>query len=498
MFYFLNTLTFILNCFFIEKYLHIYQCRDYNFLRYLKYFSKKGNILMFFACFFVVFQLFFNFFLFNFAINIILLILNIFYISSLTHNNKTPIKYTGKIKRLYIISIIFNIFFMIFKFYTPFSIVLLLFCPIISNFLNFYDKIKNKKLIKEAQKKLKNSNAKIIAITGSNGKTSVKNILYELLKTQFKVLKTPASYNTPLGISKFINESDLSYCDFIILEYGARRVGDIKKLCNLYGADYGILTTISEQHLESFKTIENIVKAKNELPVFLKDKLCVYNSDNTFTQKLYNEKCGKKVSVSISKKAKVYTSNIKTENGKTEFVVHIKKHKINASTILLGKHNILNILLCVALATELGVKPKLLQNSIQNLKAIPHRLELIKTHINILDDTYNCSLASATEAIEVLKSFNSKSMIATPGIIEGGKEEQNINFKLGQLCSVADYIIIIGEHNKQSLLQGIQSKNFNKKNILFAKTLEQAKQYFSLLPTSGTLLLLNDLPDDYN
>ena len=164
----------------------------------------------------------------------------------------------------------------------------------ISNFINLYDRIKNNNFIKKASEKIKLSQVKIIAITGSNGKTSVKQILNQFLKIKYKILATPKSFNTPLGIAKFVNENDIDKYDFLILEYGARKKGDIKKLCSIYGADYGIITLIAPQHLESFRSIENVYRTKNELSEFLKPDLCIYNIDNLFVYRSYFEKTDSK------------------------------------------------------------------------------------------------------------------------------------------------------------------------------------------------------------
>ena len=89
-------------------------------------------------------------------------------------------------------------------------------------------------------------------------------------------------------------------------------------------------------------------------------------------------------------------------------------------------------------------------------------------------------------------------MIVTPGIIEGGKKQNEINFELGKMCAKSDYVVIVGNTNKKSLEQGLIKKNFNQNNIKYASSLEESKHFFSLLTKSDTILFLNDLPDDYN
>ena len=318
-----------------------------------------------------------------------------------------------------------------------------------------------------------------------------------MLKRKYKVIAPPKSFNTPLGISKFINQSDLNV-DFIILEYGARHKNDIKKLCNLFGADYGILTQISPQHLQTFRTIENIVKTKNELCVFLKEKPCVYNLDCEKIRPLFDEKIGGKFSVStLNKSSDIFATDIKIEDFEMRFVLHCKDFEFNCKTRLLGKNNIIDILLAAALAINLGISKEDLSKAISTLTPTPHRLEYIKGQINILDDSYNCSLTSAEQSLDVLKHTSGKKMVVTPGIIEGGKFQEKINQKLGKMLSEFDFIVIVGHTNKDAITKGILDANPTKK-ILFAHDLNHAKQYFGLLSSADTLLLLNDLPDDYN
>lgn len=453
---------------------------------------------MIFCVFFIVFQIFFKILCLNIFINLSILTIQSFTICNLIESNKTPLKYTPRLIRLYSISALFLFICLFTPFPVGLSSLLVYIIPPFSNAINLYDKIKNKKFINNASSKIKNSQTKIIAITGSNGKTSVKNILLKMLSSTYKVLATPESFNTPIGIAKFINESDLTNVKFLILEYGARQQEDIKKLCKTFGAEYGIITTIAPQHLETFKNINTIKNTKNELAEYLNKNLCIYNLDNQHCKELFLNKQGQKFGISILEDNPYSASNIIIKNFKTHFVLKLNKNKYECYTNLLGSHNIINIVLASALAHRLGVEDDKIIKSIKELNQVPHRLELIKTHINILDDTYNCSLASAEEALKVLNSIDGKKMVATPGIIEAGKQESSINFKLGTLCSFCDYVVIIGNQNKTAIYNGLKHMNYPDKKICLAKNLDEAKQYFHLLSFNDNLLLLNDLPDEYN
>ena len=479
------------------KLTHIYQLKNYNTKRYVGFFGSK--FIIYLLLLFVIFSL--DISLKNTSLSIInfalIFIANLLILTRLIKSKKTPLVLTKKVKENISISII--IWAMIFTLNCSYVLQILtcFISPIISNFLNIKNKIRNKKNIKSAQEKIAKQKVKIVAITGSNGKTSVKNILLDFLSISFRVQATPASYNTTLGISKFINENLNSDTEILILEYGARHRNDIKKLCEIYGADIGIITTVAPQHIESFKSIENVFKTKQELSDFLRTKLCVFNLDNLYCQRMFQEKQNQKIGVSIFSNSIISVSNICTSNFKTSFDLNFNNQLHHVSTPLLGKHNVLNICLAFAVAQYLNVPIDLILDKIKKLNQTEHRLQYIKTNINILDDSYNCSISSATEAIEVLKSTKHQTMIVTPGIVECGKEKFIINKKLGQLFDGITYCVIVGNENKKAILSGIESLD-TKPKILLAKTLEDAKKYFSKLNTNDTLLLLNDLPDDYN
>lgn len=498
--YAFNILIFLTNTILLYKFLHVYQLKDYNNFRYLKFFKNKKSIFIVFTFFFYFFELIFSNLILTTIIYSIIYIFNLFFIKNLIKSSKTPLKLTRKMSRLYIFSVFILILLCLYKDAFCLIVTLTPFIPIIANFLNIYDKIKNKLFINKAKGKLKDYKTQIIAITGSNGKTSVKNILEQMLSTQFKTQTTPHSYNTPLGISLFINNSLQRDTKFLILEYGARHKNDIKKLCKIFGADYGIVTTISPQHLESFKSVENIFIAKNQLPIFLQNKPCVFNLDNIYCKRMYEQKTGSNLGISLFSNTDIRAKNLKIINSQTNFNLVINNKSYTLKTNLLGSHNISNICLATALAKHIGICNKNIIQSIENLQATPHRLKLIKTHINILDDSYNCSPASAKEALLVLKEFSGQKMIATPGIIECGKEKYNINFNLGKQMAFCDFCVIVGNENKQAIFDGLK-KEVEEKNlqpqILFAATLDDAKQHFTKLNNGDTLLLLNDLPDDY-
>ena len=203
-------------------------------------------------------------------------------------NAKIPLVYTSRVKRLIFTEILITSFLLLFVFYftaTPldnftlstwgffkFNAFLLLISVItpviilISNLINLpFEGLIHNYYFQKAKHKMGRSNLLNICITGSYGKTSTKFFLTSIISNKFKTLYTPSSYNTPMGLSKVINQNDLSNFSMFVAEMGADKFNDINKLCKLVKPDYGIITAIDIQHLETFGNIENIIKTKLSL-----------------------------------------------------------------------------------------------------------------------------------------------------------------------------------------------------------------------------------------
>jgi UDP-N-acetylmuramoyl-tripeptide--D-alanyl-D-alanine ligase len=355
---------------------------------------------------------------------------------------------------------------------------------------------KNHKFIERSVAKLNKINPLKIGITGSYGKTSCKNILNHLLGENFKVCATEQNYNTPMGIALAIDKMS-DDTQVLIAEMGARHTGDIDKLCKIVEPDYGIITGVTNQHLETFKSIENIFEEKYNLAISLTDKsTCVFNGTDKYTLKMYKQYKGKKSVVKLNNFADLFANNITTDSDGCRFTINYKDERLECQTKLLGRHNIINILLCSALALELQVDCETLKKRISTLPQVPHRLQLIKSNgMNILDDSYNANTLGIKYSLECLGYFDTRKVVLTQGIVELGKEQKQANMQIGYMIgAIADVVILCGI-NSQSIKEGLEESGFSKKVYSF-NTLKEAKQNFSTILNKGdTLLIQNDLPD---
>ncbi|MBO5022679.1 MAG: UDP-N-acetylmuramoyl-tripeptide--D-alanyl-D-alanine ligase [Clostridia bacterium] len=379
--------------------------------------------------------------------------------------------------------------------------LILPFLMIFTHFLLFPLEILIKKyyMAKAKRKLSKKKNLIKIAITGSFGKTSTKNILATMLEKEYKVCTTPKNYNTEMGLTKTILQN-LDDHDILLAEFGARNVGDIKILTKLLNPDYGIITTIGRQHMKTFKTLTNVENTKNELVMYMKSQgVMVFNGDSPSTRKLYGN-CTKQKFLACDDKGYAQAKNIQLSDKGCKFDLVIDGKVIKAQTKLLGICNINNIVTASAMASVLGISNRDIASAIRLLEPTPHRLQLIKNNFcTIIDDAYNSNLIGAREALNVLSQFSGRKIVVTPGFVELGQEQSRSNFTLGGLIAdVADFIIIMNEVNKNEIFSGAISHNFPREKIFFADNRKTQKEKLQLLTNEGCVILFeNDLPDNY-
>ncbi len=374
--------------------------------------------------------------------------------------------------------------------------------------LNPVEKSINNKFYQTAQDKIKSlEKLTVVGITGSYGKTSTKFITAEILEQKFKTFKTPGSYNTPMGVSKVINEDLNDSYNVFVAELGAERMGEIKEMTKLVKPDIGIITSIGPCHLETFKTMENIAKTKYELIEGLSGDGCaIFNYDNEYVRKLADMTYTKKLLYGLKNhnNLDVYAEDIVTGIEGSTFTLNIKgKGTVECKTKLLGKHNVLNILAGVATGYALEMTLVQIASGIEKIEPIQHRLQLINpgTGVIVIDDAFNSNPDGAAAALEVLSEFQDhRKVIVTPGMIGLGNLEYEENKKLGQgIAKVCDIAILVGESKTQAIKDGLLESGFAKENIIIVKSLKESENVLRTLLKKGDVVLFeNDLPDTYN
>ncbi len=387
-------------------------------------------------------------------------------------------------------------------YFAPYTLILanILVKPI-ENAVNHYFYDMAKKKVRSLEE------LKIVGITGSYGKTSVKFITAKILEEKYNVLKTPESYNTPMGVSKVINNTLKDEYNAFVVEMGARSIGEIKEMAELAGPKIGVITSIGPTHLDTFINIDNIMKTKYELIEALPpDGVAIFNYDNQYLRKLADKTFKEKILYGTDniELLDIYATDIEVSEQGSTFNLNDKKgSSIECQTKLLGKHNIENLLAGAAVGVALGLTLEEIVIGIKKVEPIPHRLQLINpgTGVIVIDDAFNSNPVSSKAALEVINQFKEgRKIIVTPGMIELGEEEEEANRQFGRyIADVCDYVILVGKNRTKPIYEGIFEKDFNKDNVFVVGSLNEATIVLQKIVRSKDIVLFeNDLPDTYN
>ena len=386
--------------------------------------------------------------------------------------------------------------------YLPLAVLPLLF-PEILRLANALEKpfssAKNRRYLAAAKKKLLAAPCVKIGITGSCGKTSVKNFLAGILGGRYRVFATPASYNTPLGIAKAIEDVDLTQYDYFIAEMGARHKGDIAELCELVRPDHCIVTGICPQHLETFGTVEGIVAAKGEILRGTKPRGFAVIGQDEYTARLDPAAAGLK-KVAVGEHGEFGAFDVHCSPAGIEFKLAMGILQMPVRSRLLGAHNAQNIALAAALASKLGVEKEEIASAVAGLDFVPHRLQPLEAGgVVVLDDAYNANVRGAAAALEVLRLFGGRKFVVTPGLVELGVLEESENAALGERMVGLDRILLVGSTLVTAVRKGYLAAGGIEERVSVHPTLDAAKEALGqeLMP-GDTVLFLNDLPDIYN
>jgi UDP-N-acetylmuramoyl-tripeptide--D-alanyl-D-alanine ligase len=357
---------------------------------------------------------------------------------------------------------------------------------------------KDKILTATKNKLEKLPNLKVVAITGSFGKTSTKEILYVLLKKKFRTIKTPKSFNTPLGVAGSVLDFVKDNTEVLIAEVGAYKKGEIKNIANLIKPQIGIITAVAPQHLERFGSIENIARAKFELvESLIKDGLAILNYESDWLKKLSSTAHCKVIFYNDDQT--IYATNIKSTEESSKFTLNLNNQKIDIELPLVGEHHIKNFLAASAAALNLGLTLKEIQTRAKWILPTSHRLEIRKQgSITIIDNSYNTNTVSSRSSLKLLENYPGKQKILlTPGLVELGNQQTKENEEFAKDASkIIDDIILVGELNKKTLLSGL--KDFPKNHIYKVESTKEAfKKLSEIAKPEAVALLENDLPDQY-
>lgn len=403
-----------------------------------------------------------------------------------------------------------------------------------------FENFKKNNIIKSAKDKIKELTSEIdrngerippqlrvIGITGSYGKTTMKEVIYQILSKEYAVTKTPGNNNTPLGISKTILQKVNSKTEILILEMGEYVKGDVKKLCEIAPPSISILTGINEAHLERYKTMENAISTKFEIIQYANPySVVAMNGDDDLILQNYSKYINNNVftfysskTIEEEKKSLFFDINVK-ESVKDQMLM-IKNYKFyedasgqsfeifknewslgEIKVPHLGKYIIGNIVCGVTIARMLGMSDQKIRLGVLSIKPIEHRLEpkVLDNGTIIIDDTYNGNTHGIDQGLEVLRKFSSRRKVyVTPGLVEVGDLKKEIHIDIGRkIATSADFVILIANSVTDFLVEGLLEKKFPEERIIIYPTAKIA--YAKLkehIRANDVVLMQNDWSDNY-
>lgn len=357
-------------------------------------------------------------------------------------------------------------------------------------------------LIAQAKAKLKKHPAFKIAIAGSYGKTSMREILRTVLSEGKKVAAPGGSENTPIGIARFVNRLKGDE-EVLVFELGEYYPGDIKLLAEMVRPDLGVITGVNEAHLEKFKTVEAAAQTIFELAGFLDGKPLYVNAEN----ELAKQKAGD---------GKIFFSRegvfpqaggwnvvaAETSLDGTSFILEHEDERINAQSKLLGLHQIGPLAAAIHIAKRLGLTSLEIEAGAAKTKPFAHRLERRDdgSGVIMLDDSYNGNPDGVKAVIDFLASISGRRRwYVTPGLVEMGEKSEEIHKNIGKQLAEAgiEKVVLIKNSVTPWIEKGLQENSLGGDIVWFDDALNCYNSLPHITVTGDVVVLQNDWPDQY-
>jgi len=334
-------------------------------------------------------------------------------------------------------------------------------------------------------------NIPVIGITGSNGKTTTKDMIAHLLGVKYKVLKNLGTLNNFIGVPLTILKLNKEH-QICVLEMGTNHVGEISRLTDIARPNIGIITNVGPSHLEFFKDLETVSRAKMELfKNFNSDHIAIWNADDGMLSSLYQNLTCKKRTFGLSNTCDFKATNIESIEDGWRFALNESKLiKIK----LLGKHNVYNALAAITLADAFGINYSEIHSSLLSFKAPSMRMEILEVAgIKIINDCYNSNPKSVESAINVLSNFNAsgRRIFVSGDMLELGEISNYFHHQIGLnvAASGIDIFIGVGPLSKESTMAAVRS-GMNKDAVMFCEDSQKAGELLRKTLRSGDVVLI--------
>jgi UDP-N-acetylmuramoyl-tripeptide--D-alanyl-D-alanine ligase len=396
-----------------------------------------------------------------------------------------PLVFTGRVKRFFAAMLLFAIFIaVVFKDYTV----------VIPIFLAYFISLFIEKMLfngfkVKAEKKIASMpDMKVVGITASYGKTSIKNYVEHLLKAKYKTYATPRSVNTLGGVMKDVNDDLPDDTEVYVVEMGARGEGDIAEISTFVNPHYVVVGKIGPAHIEYFKTMENIRNTKMEIlkterliTAWIDESAMVKPESNVHT-------FGTKENLDIRAKVaapKYIIEDVEATLENTSFTLD----GVRYSASILGAFNAMNLAAAVLVAKELGLSDEQIQKQLSTLEPVAHRLQRIDAGGKvILDDSFNGNIDGTMASFDLATTYEGRKVVITPGLVEVDDE---LNVQVARRANeVFDVVVVTGDLNYAIFKEHVDAD----KLVKLASKAEMEQMLVEQTRAGDLILFANDAP----
>lgn len=367
------------------------------------------------------------------------------------------------------------------------------------------EKYKNKVIIKvedtllalqkiaEYKRSLYGEEFPVVAITGSVGKTSTKDIVANVITQKYKTLKTEGNYNNHIGLPLTLLK--LKDHEAAVVEMGMNHFGEIRVLTNIAKPTLCVITNIGTAHIGNLGSRENILKSKLEILEGNKNKQVVINNDNDLLNKFNKEKDRgiETITYGINEKSQIYATGIVEEEESSKFICHIGNEQFEVKVPVAGRHFIENSLCAAAVGNRLGLTKEQIKKGIETFELTKKRMDItkLKNGAKLINDSYNASYESMKASIENLARYEGRRIAVLGDMFELGEYEKELHQKVGMeiVKNNIDILICTGKNSKQ-IVQTAEKEGMNKQNIYYLEDKQQILDLLKNITTKDDTILL--------
>lgn len=335
-------------------------------------------------------------------------------------------------------------------------------------------------------------NIPVIAITGSSGKTSTKDIVASVVSQKFNTLKTEGNFNSQIGLPLTVLK--LKEHDALVVEMGMNQLKEISVLTNIAKPTIAIITNVGTSHIGNLGSRENILKAKLEILEGLsKDGTLIINNDNDLLHEWYLQNLEYKIETfGIDNKSNLMATNIQMSEKGSKYIAKNNQDTLQVEVPVGGRHFVYNSLCAISVGNLLGIEKKKILKGIKEFELTKRRMDIKKNknNVTIINDSYNANYDSVKAAIEYLGEIKTNRKIAILGdMLELGEYSKELHEKVGEeiIKNNIDILVTVGEEAK-NIAQ--KAKQLKLKEIYQLETNKQAVELLNkILKPKDTILI---------